>query len=68
MDNWVKKVLTSKSLASYAMLTLHLQIGFPVVTVTETDEGVTVKQNRFLQTGPAEPQDDETIWSVFAYG
>ena len=40
------------------------KIGFPVVTVTEDAEGVTVRQDRFLETGPAEPKDNETIWFI----
>jgi aminopeptidase 2 len=37
-------------------------MGFPVLTVTETAEGITVRQDRFLETGPAEPKDNETLW------
>ncbi|EIW77439.1 hypothetical protein CONPUDRAFT_84517 [Coniophora puteana RWD-64-598 SS2] len=39
-------------------------IGFPVITVTETKDGITVRQDRFLETGHAEPQDNETIWTI----
>ena len=39
-------------------------MGFPVVTVTEVDGGIRVRQDRFLETGPAAPKDNETIWSV----
>jgi len=42
---------------------LH-QIGFPVVTVTETENGIHVRQDRFLETGPAENKDNQTIWTV----
>lgn len=38
------------------------KIGFPVVTVAENENGITVRQDRFLETGPAEPKDNETIW------
>lgn len=40
------------------------KIGFPVVTVTEVEDGILVRQDRFLETGPAEPKDNETIWSI----
>ncbi|KAG6821168.1 hypothetical protein H0H93_005388 [Arthromyces matolae] len=40
------------------------KIGFPVLTVTETPTGITVRQDRFLETGHAEPQDNQTIWNV----
>lgn len=38
------------------------QMGFPVVTVTETKDGIHVRQDRFLESGPALPKDNETIW------
>ncbi|KAK3377310.1 peptidase family M1-domain-containing protein [Lasiosphaeria ovina] len=40
------------------------KIGFPVLTVTEGSDEISVKQNRFLSTGDAKPEDDETIWWV----
>jgi aminopeptidase 2 len=40
------------------------QIGFPVLTVTEDKNGIHIRQDRFLETGPAEEKDNETIWSV----
>ncbi|KIK59699.1 hypothetical protein GYMLUDRAFT_74140 [Collybiopsis luxurians FD-317 M1] len=40
------------------------KIGFPVVTVTETTNGIKVRQDRFLETGLAEGKDNETIWSI----
>ena len=40
------------------------KIGFPVLTVTEDAKGITVRQDRFLETGPADPKDNETIWFV----
>lgn len=38
------------------------KIGFPVLTVTETETGIKVRQDRFLETGPPESKDNETIW------
>ncbi|KAI0695406.1 peptidase family M1-domain-containing protein [Cerioporus squamosus] len=40
------------------------KIGYPVVTVTEKDDGIHVRQDRFLETGPADPKDNETIWTI----
>ncbi|KGO36645.1 Peptidase M1, alanine aminopeptidase/leukotriene A4 hydrolase [Penicillium expansum] len=40
------------------------KIGFPVVTVTEEPGQVTVSQNRFLSTGDAKPEEDETKWWI----
>ncbi|KAH9942750.1 peptidase family M1-domain-containing protein [Amylocystis lapponica] len=40
------------------------KIGFPVVTVTETKDGIHVRQDRFLETGPAKPEQNETIWTI----
>ncbi|KAJ3797238.1 leucyl aminopeptidase [Lentinula aff. detonsa] len=40
------------------------KIGFPVVTVSETPEGIKVRQDRFLETGLAEGKDNETIWNI----
>ncbi|KAF6764898.1 leucyl aminopeptidase [Ephemerocybe angulata] len=40
------------------------KIGFPVLTVTEEANGIRVRQDRFLESGPAEPKDNETIWNI----
>lgn len=40
------------------------KVGFPVLTVTENKEGITVRQDRFLETGAAKPEDNETLWYV----
>ena len=37
-------------------------MGYPVITVTEKEGGIQVRQDRFLETGPADPKDNETIW------
>ncbi|KDN42604.1 putative AAP1-alanine/arginine aminopeptidase [Tilletiaria anomala UBC 951] len=41
-----------------------LQQGFPVLTVTEGENEIKVRQNRFLSTGDAKPEEDETLWYV----
>ena len=35
-----------------------------MLTVTENPNGIHVRQDRFLATGPARPKDNETIWTV----
>ncbi|GES65620.1 aminopeptidase [Aspergillus terreus] len=40
------------------------KIGFPVVTVAEEPGQISVRQNRFLSTGDAKPEEDETTWWV----
>ncbi|KAK4185428.1 putative aminopeptidase [Podospora australis] len=40
------------------------KVGFPVLTVTEEAEKISVKQSRFLSTGDVKPEDDETTWWV----
>ncbi|KAF8526633.1 peptidase family M1-domain-containing protein [Hysterangium stoloniferum] len=40
------------------------KIGFPVITVTETPEGIHIRQDRFLDTGKASDADNQTIWQV----
>ena len=39
-------------------------MGFPVVSVTEVEGGIQVRQDRFLESGPPEAKDNETIWFV----
>ncbi|KAK9465000.1 peptidase family M1-domain-containing protein [Lipomyces arxii] len=40
------------------------KIGFPVVSVTESESGVSVRQDRFLSTGDVKPEENETTWWV----
>ncbi|KAI9372391.1 peptidase family M1-domain-containing protein [Aspergillus egyptiacus] len=40
------------------------KIGFPVVTVSEETSQINVHQNRFLSTGDAKPEEDETTWWI----
>ncbi|KAH7103952.1 leucyl aminopeptidase [Auriculariales sp. MPI-PUGE-AT-0066] len=39
-------------------------IGFPVLSVTETPNGITVRQDRFLDTGDATDDENKTIWHI----
>lgn len=40
------------------------KIGFPVLTVTETSEGIHIKQNRYLQSTDIRDDEDSTIFPV----
>lgn len=35
---------------------------FLVVKVAAVEGGISVRQDRFLETGPADAKDNETIW------
>ena len=37
-------------------------MGFPVLTVTESPNGISIRQDRFLESGVAADKDNETIW------
>ena len=38
------------------------ETGYPVISVTETEGGIRVRQNRFLETGIPKPEDDSILW------
>lgn len=40
------------------------KVGFPVIRVEETEEGLKLTQNRFFATADPSPEEDETIWHV----
>ncbi|KAI9041713.1 M1 family metallopeptidase [Aspergillus affinis] len=40
------------------------KIGFPVVTVAEEPGQISIRQNRFLSSGDAKPEEDETRWWI----
>ncbi|KAK4208605.1 putative aminopeptidase [Rhypophila decipiens] len=40
------------------------KIGFPVLTVAEEGDQISVKQSRFLSTGDVKPDEDETVWWI----
>ncbi|KAL1611048.1 Aminopeptidase 2 mitochondrial [Nothophoma quercina] len=41
------------------------KVGFPVVSVTENDDSIHLKQNRYLRTGDVKPEEDETLYPIF---
>lgn len=40
-------------------------VGYPVISVTENGNEITLKQNRFLSTGDVKPEEDKTLYPVF---
>ncbi|KAL4801543.1 peptidase family M1-domain-containing protein [Aspergillus unguis] len=40
------------------------KIGFPVVSVSEETGQLDIRQNRFLSTGDAKPEEDQTTWWI----
>ena len=41
-------------------------MGFPIVTVTEKADSIHIRQDRFLETGPAKEEDNQTVWYDFS--
>ncbi|KAG8887646.1 Aminopeptidase 2 mitochondrial [Tulasnella sp. 332] len=41
-----------------------LKIGFPVVTVREHGDSITIRQDRFLATGDPTEEENQTIWEI----
>ncbi|CAK7223929.1 Aminopeptidase 2 mitochondrial [Sporothrix bragantina] len=39
-------------------------VGYPVVTVTEKENAIHLKQNRLLRTGDVKPEEDKTLYPV----
>jgi len=39
-------------------------IGYPVVSVTEKDDGIHLEQHRFLTTGDVKPEDDKVLYPI----
>ncbi|KAL4243860.1 Aminopeptidase [Abortiporus biennis] len=38
--------------------------GFPVVTVIESEDGIFLRQDRFLESGKPDKENNETTWSI----
>ncbi|KDQ18450.1 hypothetical protein BOTBODRAFT_28829 [Botryobasidium botryosum FD-172 SS1] len=41
-----------------------LKIGFPVITVTEKEGGIHIRQDRFLSSGDVKEEENQTIWYI----
>ncbi|KAG8806528.1 Aminopeptidase 2 mitochondrial [Serendipita sp. 400] len=40
------------------------KIGFPVLTITETPDSITVRQDRYLETGDVKDEENQTLWQI----
>ena len=40
------------------------QQGFPLLTVTEGQDSIHIRQSRFFETGDAQPDEDTTLWHI----
>ena len=40
------------------------EVGFPVVTIAEEPQQISLRQNRFLLTGDVKDEEDKTIWWI----
>ena len=40
------------------------KVGYPVLTVTEDNDTLSIRQNRFLTTGDVKPEEDETLYWI----
>ncbi|KAM5543145.1 hypothetical protein V8D89_003019 [Ganoderma adspersum] len=40
------------------------QMGYPVLTVKEKEDGIHIRQDRFLETGPPADKDNVTVWTI----
>ncbi|QUC19046.1 uncharacterized protein UV8b_03287 [Ustilaginoidea virens] len=66
-DLWASLSAVSGKPVEDVMRAWTKEVGYPVLTVTENDADSTihVKQNRFLRTGDATPEDDKVLYPVF---
>ncbi|KAF2203294.1 hypothetical protein GQ43DRAFT_479165 [Delitschia confertaspora ATCC 74209] len=63
-DLWSALSKTSgKDVNSFMDLWIR-KIGFPVVTVAEEPGQIALRQQRFLMSGDAKPEEDETTWWI----
>lgn len=64
-DLWTALSEISGKPVSSIMQTWTKKMGYPVITVTESGNTMTVKQNRYLRTGDVKPEEDEVLFPVF---
>ncbi|KAK7047299.1 Aminopeptidase 2 mitochondrial [Paramarasmius palmivorus] len=63
-DLW-KGISTATGINVAEMMDAYItKAGYPVIQVTETENGIRLRQDRFLKTGIATGSDNETIWHV----
>lgn len=65
-DLWASLSAVSGKPVEEVMRAWTKEVGYPVLTVTENeaDSTIHVKQNRFLRTGDAKPEDDKVLYPV----
>ncbi|KAK7745508.1 Aminopeptidase 2 mitochondrial [Cytospora paraplurivora] len=64
-DLWASLAEASGKPIEEVMASWTKQIGFPVVTVSESSsDAIHVKQNRFLRTGDVKPEEDQVLYPV----
>ncbi|KAF7301221.1 Leucyl aminopeptidase [Mycena indigotica] len=49
---------------SPTLVSNNLQMGYPLLRVTETAEGITVRQDRFFDNGLPTEEENTTIWTI----
>lgn len=64
-DLWASLSEVSGKPVQDVMTTWTKKIGYPVVSVTEKDNSIQLKQNRFLRTGDVKPEEDEVLFPIF---
>ena len=57
-------IVSGKDVAS-TMKVWTTKVGYPLVSVKESESSVSVNQHRYLTTGDVKPEDDETIYPIF---
>ncbi|ROV99956.1 hypothetical protein VMCG_06258 [Cytospora schulzeri] len=64
-DLWASLAEVSGKQVEEVMASWTKQIGFPVVTVSDSgSDSIHVKQNRFLRTGDVKPEEDQVLYPV----
>lgn len=63
-DLWAALADASGKPVDEVMTVWTKNVGYPVVTVTEKDDAIHLKQNRFLRTGDVQPDEDKVLYPV----
>jgi aminopeptidase 2 len=63
-DLWASLAEASGKPVDEVMTVWTKNVGYPVVTVTENDDSIHLKQNRFLRTGDVKPEEDQVLYPV----
>lgn len=63
-DLWASLAEASGKPIDEVMTIWTKHVGYPVITVTEKDDSIHLKQNRFLRTGDVKPEEDQILYPV----